>query len=214
MCGGDAGRAAGAFWRKLPIERARATAGSGPVRPVVALGAAGSAPWGAAAPAGCRRRPLRFLATFAANCLRARAELSSILPACSASIYALSLTLHVSHKKEARAGAPARARAPGLVAARVWAPWARGGRAAATGGRTALDLVNETCRSSLSARLRPETPETRPRTSLLGGRERPRCLCRTQTTLRPRVNERLLIAAARAHIERIDAQRALAATTL
>ena len=108
------------------MERARATACSGPVLPVVALGAAGSAPWGAAAPAGCLRQPLLFVATFAANCLRARAELSSILPpGCSASIYDLSLTLHVSHKKETRARAPARARAPGLVAVRVWASWAR-----------------------------------------------------------------------------------------
>ena len=132
MCGGDGGRGAGAFCRKLPIERARATACSGPVLPVVALGAAGSAPWGAAAPAGCRRRTLLFLATFAANCLRARAELSSILPpGCSASIYALSLTLHVSHKKETRARAPARARAPGLVAVRVWAFWAPAGAAGA-----------------------------------------------------------------------------------
>ena len=136
MCGGDDGRGAGAFCRKLPMERARAPACSGPVLPVVASGAAGSAPWGAAAPSGCRRRTLLFLATFAANCSRARAE----YPPCLFCLQdALSLHPHVSRKKETRAGAPARARAPGLVAVRVWGYWARRAPAVATGGLTAPD---------------------------------------------------------------------------
>ena len=116
------------------MERGRATACSGPVLPVVALGR-GQPRLGA-------RRPL--LAAVDARCcfwLRSRQtacvrgpNLDNILLRCSASIYALSLTLHVSHKKEARAGAPARARAPGLVAVRVWASWARRAPAVAAGG--------------------------------------------------------------------------------
>ena len=55
--GAGADGAGGGFCRKLPIERvavARAVEGLfWPVLPVVALGAAGTAPGGAAAPAGC-----------------------------------------------------------------------------------------------------------------------------------------------------------------
>ncbi len=79
--------------------------------------------------------PFAVLGYFHGGCWRARAQLRQYPPfACSAFIDALSLTPHVSAKKDASGGFGA---GPGLVAVRVWAPWARPGR----GGRAVPPAV-------------------------------------------------------------------------
>ena len=140
------------------MERVRAPACSGPVLPVVALGAAGSPRlWRG----GARWHPSTAAAVFGyvrGELLACAGRISSLFvlpPGCAV------LAPPRQPQKRDACGGPGAGPGPGTrggTSVGFSGPRGRGGRAAAAGSRTALDLVEETCRSSLSARLRPWEP--------------------------------------------------------
>ena len=104
--------------------------------------------------------PFAVFGYFHGGCWRARAQLRQYPPqTCSASIDALSLTPHVSHKKKTRPRATLSRPGPRDSSRYECGLLGRARARGAAGGWTALDLVEETCRNSLSARLRPEKPD-------------------------------------------------------